>query len=47
MKGCNGPEPKGESDGMQAEVWYFCKAYNDWAQVPLRFVTVADDTNPF
>ena len=47
MKGCNGLKPKGESDGMQAEVWYFCEAHNDWAQVPLGFVAVADDADPF
>ena len=47
MKGRDGPEPEGESDGTQAEVWYFYEAHNDWAQVPLGFVAVTDDADPF
>ena len=38
MEGGDGPEV--EPDGTWMEVWYFCEACNDWAQVPWGFVAV-------
>lgn len=40
MEGGDGPEV--EPDGTWMEVWYFCEACNDWAQVPWGFVAVED-----
>ena len=40
MEGGDGPEV--EPDGTRMEVWYFCEARNDWAQVPWGFVAVED-----
>ena len=40
MEGGDGP--KVEPDGTQMEVWYFCEALNDWAQVPWGFVADED-----
>jgi hypothetical protein len=40
MEGGDGPEV--EPDGTRMEVWYFCEARNDWAQVPRGFVAVED-----
>jgi len=36
-------------DGTWMEVWYFCEAHDDWAQVPWGFVVVEDakDAEPF
>jgi hypothetical protein len=33
-------------DGTWMEVWYFCEARNDWAQVPQGFVAV-EEVEPF
>jgi hypothetical protein len=41
-----GVGPGVELDGTMVEVWYFCKARNDWAQVPHGFV-VAEDAETF
>jgi hypothetical protein len=35
-----------EIDGTRMEVWYFCEARNDWAQVPQGFVAV-EEADPF
>jgi hypothetical protein len=41
-----GNSPEVEPDGTLTEVWYFCEARNDWAQVPHGFVAV-EEAEPF
>ena len=43
---CNeggGEHSEVQLDGTWMEVWYFCKARNDWARVPLGFVATAEE----
>jgi len=37
---------RADIDGTRVEVWYFCEARNDWAQVPQGFVAV-EEVEPF
>jgi hypothetical protein len=41
-----GDGPEVGLDGTVTEVWYFCEARNDWAQVPHGFVAV-EEADPF
>jgi hypothetical protein len=41
-----GDPPEVGLDGSVMEVWYFCEARNDWAEVPLGLVAV-EEADPF
>ncbi len=41
-----GDPPEVGLDGLVMEVWYFCEARNDWAEIPLGLVAV-EEADPF